>query len=208
MSLETPTWPTIIGGVGSTTTEFGASDWANLISDYYNGVNIGLTDATKIPIIGTLTRFKPDKLGLYDTDQSHYLVFSIDDIDTGPVRKVKFRRMNSPFTDDYAVLEGMTQALANKTIDADLNTITNIENADIKAAAAIATTKLADSTNFILKTLDNSFGAHYFDMTSMTAPGNPAANDGRVYTKQIDANNDGLFCKIKKAGGFVEVQIL
>ncbi len=35
------------------------------------------------------------------------------------------------------------QALKNKTIDADLNTITNIENADIKATAAIAYSKLA-----------------------------------------------------------------
>ena len=39
-----------------------------------------------------------------------------------------------------------TQALTNKTIDADLNTITNIENADIKAAAAIALSKLAATT--------------------------------------------------------------
>lgn len=36
--------------------------------------------------------------------------------------------------------------LTNKTIDADSNTITNIENADIKAAAAIALNKLAATT--------------------------------------------------------------
>ena len=35
------------------------------------------------------------------------------------------------------------QALTNKTIDADSNTITNIKNADIKAAAGIVDTKLA-----------------------------------------------------------------
>lgn len=39
-----------------------------------------------------------------------------------------------------------TQTLSNKSIDADTNTITNIENADIKAAAAIARTKLASGT--------------------------------------------------------------
>jgi len=39
-----------------------------------------------------------------------------------------------------------TQTLTNKTIDADANTITNIENADIKAAAAIAVNKLAAVT--------------------------------------------------------------
>jgi len=39
-----------------------------------------------------------------------------------------------------------TQTLTNKTIDADNNTITNIENADIKAGAAIDATKLADGS--------------------------------------------------------------
>lgn len=381
-----PTWDKITTAVASTTSEFGGN-WANLISDYFNGVNIVLLDASKAPVIGTLTRFKPEKFGFYDGDESHYLVLSVDDIDTGPVRKVKFRRMNNPFEEDYAVLEGMSQTLLNKTIDGDLNTIVDIANASIKtaagivysklnltnsilnsdinssaaiaysklalsntilnadinssaaiawtklsktgsilddiedvvittaaqynlimrngssqwvnlakgsnstaltvdasgvvayttitnamlagsiayskltlsnsvvnadiasgaaivysklnlatsivnadiaagaaiaktklasldvvnadvnASAAIATTKLADSSNFLLKTLDNNFGVHYFDMTRMTAPGNPAANDGRIYTKQIDANNDGVFCKIKKAGGFVEIQI-
>jgi len=39
-----------------------------------------------------------------------------------------------------------TQTLTNKTIDADANTITNIENADIKASAAIDATKIADGS--------------------------------------------------------------
>lgn len=38
------------------------------------------------------------------------------------------------------------QTVTNKTIDADANTISNIENADIKAAAAIDRSKLATST--------------------------------------------------------------
>lgn len=41
-----------------------------------------------------------------------------------------------------------SQTLTNKTIDADSNTITNIENADIKAAAAIERTKLANGTAY------------------------------------------------------------
>jgi hypothetical protein len=39
-----------------------------------------------------------------------------------------------------------TQALTNKTINADLNTISNIENADIKSGAAIDAAKLADGS--------------------------------------------------------------
>jgi hypothetical protein len=41
----------------------------------------------------------------------------------------------------------------------------------------------------------------------MSAPANPSADDGRLYVKTIDSNNDGIFIKIKKAGAFVEVQI-
>lgn len=163
----TPTWPTVINALGSTSSEFGAADWANLISQYYNGVNIALTDAGKAPLIGTLTRYRFEKLALYDSDESHYVSFSVDDIDTGSNRKVKFRRMNTPFEEDYAVLEGMPQSILNKTIDSDLNTITNIVNADIKTAAGIVYSKL---------NLTNSLIAN--DLTS----------DAIITSKILDAN--------------------
>jgi hypothetical protein len=47
---------------------------------------------------------------------------------------------------DTVVCEDLAATLTNKSIDADTNTITNIENADIKAAAAIAVNKLAALT--------------------------------------------------------------
>lgn len=47
----------------------------------------------------------------------------------------------------------------------------------------------------------------YEDFTRITIPSNPSANKGRVYVKQIDANNDGLFILIKRAGSYVEVQL-
>ena len=47
----------------------------------------------------------------------------------------------------------------------------------------------------------------FVDLDRITIPSNPSANKGRVYVKQLDSNNDGVFIKIKKGGSFVEVQI-
>ena len=44
------------------------------------------------------------------------------------------------------MLQDTTDTLTNKSIDSDNNTITNIVNADIKAAAAIAFSKMEDLT--------------------------------------------------------------
>jgi len=47
----------------------------------------------------------------------------------------------------------------------------------------------------------------FVDLDRITIPSNPSANKGRVYVKQLDSNNDGIFIKIKKSGLFEEVQI-
>lgn len=50
---------------------------------------------------------------------------------------------------DSIVTEVLSASLTNKTIDSDLNTISNIVNANIKAAAAIAYSKLALSNSIV-----------------------------------------------------------
>jgi len=56
------------------------------------------------------------------------------------------RSLTLPNTTDTLVALALAQTLTNKTIDADSNTITNIENADIKAGAAIDAAKIHDGS--------------------------------------------------------------
>jgi thymidine kinase len=65
----------------------------------------------------------------------------------GPMFSGKTTRLLQELTRFVDVTtESHSATLTNKTIDADSNTITNIENADIKALAAIDATKIADGT--------------------------------------------------------------
>jgi len=59
-----------------------------------------------------------------------------------------------------------TQTITNKTINSDNNVITNIVNADIKAAAAIAVNKLAALSNNLLVETDSSGFLVSSDITS------------------------------------------
>jgi hypothetical protein len=84
------------------------------------------------------------------------------------------------------------------------NLVTNIASSDIINTAVT----LSETQTLTSKTLTNpSLGASYLDIERITIPSSPSADQGRVYVKQIDANNDGIFIKIKKGGSFVEVQI-
>lgn len=87
-----------------------------------------------------------------ESDRSKELEVSVSSSATTGTRTVlqSAQTANRTLTlpDDSANLVGddSTQTLTNKTIDADSNTITNIENADIKTGAAIARDKLASGS--------------------------------------------------------------
>lgn len=105
-------------------------------------------------------------------------------------------------SDDDVVLRQATQTLTGKSIDADTNTITNIENADIKAGAAIARNKTAVGTadHVVINdgsgvfsseaTLAKSRGGTAQDNSSVTFPASgtiPTLDGTQVFTnKDID----------------------
>ena len=66
----------------------------------------------------------------------------------------------------------------------------------------------SSTTTFTNKTITNPIFDSFNDIARITIPTDPSANYGRMYVKQIDANNDGLFIKVKKSGSYVEVQIV
>ena len=45
----------------------------------------------------------------------------------------------------------------------------------------------------------------YVDFAKIAAPAAPSAEEGRLYVKEINANNNALAIKIQKAGSVVEV---
>ena len=86
-------------------------------------------------------------------------------------------------------------------------TVTNAELQYINTLSSNAQSQLDLKAPLASPTLTTPTFDSYTDMGTITIPSNPSSGNGRVYVKTIDANNDGLFIKIKKAGGFVEVQL-
>ena len=58
------------------------------------------------------------------------------------------------------------------------------------------------------ETIQNKKIGNHLDFTRVSTPSDPATDVGRLYHRQIDANNDGMFVKLKKAGAIVEVRVL
>lgn len=88
---------------------------------------------------------------------------------------------------------GTSQALINKTIDADLNTISNIDNADIKANAGIDATKIADGSvsNAEFQTLDGVTSAIQTQLNSkVNASGGTLTNGSIVTPVRSDVKQD------------------
>ena len=54
----------------------------------------------------------------------------------------------------------------------------------------------------------HDFDVYYYDMEIQSKPSDPSADNARFYVKEVDSDNDGLFCLIRKNGAFEETQIV
>lgn len=137
----------IPNGTASTTTTIQSSQTVNR--------TLTLPDATDTLIGKATTDVLTNKS--FDADGTGNSITNIENADIkvgaaidaskladGSVSNAEFQQVNG--LTSPAVGTTQAQSLTNKTIDADLNTITNIENADIKALAGIDSSKLADGS--------------------------------------------------------------
>lgn len=104
------------------------------------GTVVGTTD-TQTLTNKTLTSPVLTTPQINDTSLDHQYIFGVSEL-------VADRTVTLPLLtgNDTFVFEAHTQTLTNKSIDADNNTITNIDNADIKASAGIDASKIADGS--------------------------------------------------------------
>ena len=135
-----------------------------------------LTNKTLVVASNTITTAANGNLAA--TELNAALAELQTDIDTRATSSALAAHESDTSTHGVGLVVGTSesQSLTNKTIDADQNTITNIENADIKAAAAIALNKLAaitasrvpvaDASGFLIASAVTATTLGYLDATS------------------------------------------
>ncbi len=82
--------------------------------------------------------------------------------------------------------------------------VSSITNTGVVTLPTATTTLTGRNTT---DTLTNKTFDDQLDVKVVSAPASPASGYVRVYAKAIDANNDGYFIKVKRAGAIVEIQI-
>lgn len=128
----TVTWPAAQGANGSVPTNDGSGNLSWTVPSG-GGSSLPVVDTTSI-VEGS-------------ADATKELRFEVDGNSSGVIGIIATvfttaKTITIPDATDTLVGKATTDILTNKSIDADTNTITNIENADIKAAAGIAYSKL------------------------------------------------------------------
>ena len=130
-----------------------------------------------------------------------------------------FKRQRGGVTSQQIV----TADIDTDTLDTDLTAVSASDNS-LASAKAIKTyvdskatiSGMEDTT--VASIADNNhlqydsgsstwINKTYVDFSKISAPSDPPAEEGRLYMKEINANNNALAVKIQKAGSIVEVEL-
>lgn len=141
-----------------------------------------------------------------NADNTKQVKLEISSVTTGNTRT-----LTVPDASTIIVGTDTTQTLTNKTIDADLNIISNIENPDIKAGANIDRTKLAAGTasRVLINDGSGNISASAVTSTTLTFLDATSSIQTQLNSKQPNGNYiTGLSGDIAATGpGLVDAQI-
>jgi len=216
------------GGRTSTTTQYGGQDLTKVLN-LFGGVNIASVDTTNKPVLNTESLFKSGKLRLYDSDSSNLITvltpnLTLDANVTFPTTLATGASSNT------FLFEATNQAITNKTIDADVNTIIDLDNNNLRSTALIDWTKI-NKTGSKLQDLGNVFSTglvnnqspiwnqtnNRWEMKDLTNPDIllpnktvvPTATTTSVpiYRNDLDVNNQRVYLSVLQAGSPVLVRV-
>ena len=109
-------------------------------------------------------------------------------------------------TDLSAVVATNTQLASSKAIKDYVDLVAVVDTIAEQTDTTIAS--IGDNNHF---QYDGSTGRWvnrtFVDFTKIDEPNSPATEEGRLYLKQLDANNNALAIKLQKAGTMVEVEL-
>ena len=130
-----------------------------------------------------------------------------------------FKRQRGGVTSQQIV----TADIDTDTLDTDLTAVSASDNS-LASAKAIKTyvdskatisgmedttvASIADNNHLQYDSVSSTWiNKTYVDFAKISAPSDPGAEEGRLYMKEINSNNNALAIKLQKAGSVVEVEL-
>ena len=107
--------------------------------------------------------------------------------------------------EDNMASDSATHLASQQSIKAYVTSQIALEN-ELSEMGDVAISSLA-SNDILQYNGSNWINTPYVDFTKVSSPGTPALEEGRMYLKQIDINNNALVIKIQKAGSIQEVEL-